>query len=157
MVAAVDRDQVVVLPPRKMSITAFINWSTKHLCASDEVVMEASTNVWHLVDHLEPLVAAVAVANPYQVKLIAASVVKTDKRDTLTLARLLAARIVPTIWVPPQAVRELRSLVAHRQALTKQVIATKNRLHAILHRHSLSPPPGKPFADHQRDWWHTCR
>jgi hypothetical protein len=37
------------------------------------------------------------VAHAYRVKLIASSFVKTDKIDTLSLARLLAAHIIPVV------------------------------------------------------------
>jgi transposase len=33
--------------------------------------------------------------------LIAAAAVKTDKRDALALAKLLAAHLIPPVWVPP--------------------------------------------------------
>jgi len=57
------------------------------------------------------------------VKQIACARVKTDNKDTLIpsaslragLARLLAANLVPTVWVPPQPVRELRQFVSHRR------------------------------------------
>jgi transposase len=105
------------------------------------VVLEATSNAWYMYDLLEPLVAGVVVANPYQVKLIAASLVKTDRRDTLVLARLLAANLIPEIWIPPVEVRELRALIAHRERLVSQQTATKNRLQGVLHRHHIVPPP----------------
>jgi transposase len=95
----------------------------------------------------------VRVVHPYHVKLIAASMVKTDKIDTLVLARLLAVDILPAIWVPPHHVRELRSLVSHRQRLVKQRVAAKNRLHSVLHRHNLVAPEGTPFSEANRGWW----
>ncbi|MBC8450575.1 MAG: hypothetical protein H8D78_22805 [Chloroflexi bacterium] len=55
------------------------------------------------------------VAHPYRVKLIAASFVKTDKRDTLALAPLLAASLIPTVRALLLHVQELRALVAHRK------------------------------------------
>ena len=79
--------------------------------------------------------------------------VKTDRRDTLHLAWLLAARMIPAVWVPPQEVRELRALVTHRNRLVKQRTQAANRLRSVLQRHNLDPPPGIPFAIHQREWW----
>jgi transposase len=111
--------------------------------------LEATTNAWLVHDLLEPLVNRVVVAHPYHVKLISAATVKTDKRDTLALAKLLAAEV----WVPPHHVRELRALIAHRKRLISQRTAAKNRLHSILHRHNLVPPSGRPFADDNRSWW----
>lgn len=119
------------------------------------MVLEATSNAWLLYDQLQPLVAEVVVAHPQAVKLIAAARVKTDKRDTMKLASLLAANLIPAVWVPPPAVRELRALVTHRNRLVKQRTQAANRLHSVLYRRNLDPPPGIPFAVHQREWWVT--
>jgi len=42
------------------------------------VVIEATTNAWHIYDQLVPLVGRVVVAHPAKVKQIAAARVKTD-------------------------------------------------------------------------------
>jgi len=65
------------------------DWLKKHLLATDRVVIESTTNAWHVYDLLKPLVAEVLVANPIKVKQIACARVKTDKKDTFILARLL--------------------------------------------------------------------
>jgi transposase len=95
------------------------------------------------------------VAHPLAVQLIAAARVKTDKRATLQLARLLAATLIPAVWVPPPAVRALRALVVHRKRFVQQRTQARNRLHAVLQRHNLVPPTGKVFAAHQRAWWYA--
>ena len=64
-------------------------------------MLEASSNAWLLHDQLAPLVASVTVAHPLGVKLIAPARVKTDGRDTIKLARLLAANLIPAVWAPP--------------------------------------------------------
>ena len=71
------------------------------------MVLEATSNAWLFYDQLVPLVASVTVAHPLAVKLIAAARVKTDSHDTIKLARLLVANLVPAVWVPPVHVREL--------------------------------------------------
>ena len=116
-------------------------------------MLEATSNAWLLYDELEPLVGSVTVAHPLAVKLIAAARVKTDSRDTIKLAHLLAANLVPAVWVPPVHVRELRGLVNHRKRLVIQRTQVRNRLHAVLYRHNLMLPPGQPFAVHQQEWW----
>ncbi len=152
-VGAVDSQQQVVLPPRKVTMDGLENWAKEHLKRTDAVVFEASVNAWELYDLLAPLVAKVSIAHPQHVKLIAASVVKTDKRDTLVLARLLAAHMIPEIWIPPQPVRELRDLVAHRQRLMSARTAAKNRLQDILHRHHLIAPAGDLYGEKNQAWW----
>lgn len=155
MVGAVDSQQQVVLSPRRFGFAAFAEWAQVHFTHADAVVLEATSNAWLLYDQLQPLVAEVVVAHPQAVKLIAAARVKTDKRDTIKLASLLAANLIPAVWVPPQAVRELRALVTHRSRLVQQRTQAANRLHSVLHRHNVDPPPGMPFAVHQREWWLT--
>src|ERR687886_3051146 len=146
VVGAVDAQQTVVLTPRRFGFAAFATWAQDHLSKTDAVVLEASSNAWLLHDQLVPLVASVTVAHPLGVKLIAAARVKTAGRDTIKLARLLAANLIPPVWVPPAPVRELRALVTHRKRLVQQRTQARNRLHAVLHRHNLTAPDGKPFA-----------
>ena len=155
MVAAVNAKKEMVLPPHKVALVELESWAKKQLRADDEVVLEATTNAWHVHDLLEPLVARVVVAHPPHVKLIAASMVKTDKKDVLTLARLLAVDMIPAVWVPPQEVRELRALIAHRRRLISQQTQIKNRLHSLLHRHQIVPPGGTLFSQDNRHWWHN--
>ena len=153
MVTAVNADKEVVLPPRQVRLVAFETWAAKHLLPTDQVVLEATGNAWHLYDLLIDQVARVVVAHPPHLKLIAASMVKTDKRDALILARLLAVDMIPAVWVPPSQVRELRALISHRNRLISQQTQIKNRLHSVLHSHQLVPPGGKLFAQHNRAWW----
>jgi transposase len=153
VVGAVDGQQQVVLNPRRVQLSRFESWAKKHLNPTDAVVLEVGSNAWFIHDLLERLVDMVTVVHPYHVKLIAASMVKTDKIDTLILARLLAANILPAIWVPPVHVRELRSLISHRRRLVKQRSAAKNRLHSVLHRHTIVPAAGGLFSETNREWW----
>jgi transposase len=153
MVGAVNAAQEVVLPPRKVSLSEFEAWAKKHLRPTDEVVLEATTNAWYFYDLLEPLVARVVVGHPPHIKLIAAAVVKTDKKDTMTLAKLLSVNMIPAVWVPPPEVRELRALISHRQRLIGQQTRTKNRLRSLLQRLHIGPTGGEVFSQANRAWW----
>jgi transposase len=153
MVAAVNAQQEVVLRPQRVPLVALEGWVKKYLQPTDEVVLEATSNAWYVHDLLQPLVARVVVGHPYHIKLIAAAMVKTDRRDTLTLCRLLAVNMIPPVWVPPQPVRELRALISHRQRLIQQQTRLKNRLQSVLHRHHVVPPGGGLFTQTNRPWW----
>jgi transposase len=91
VVAGVDRDGRVQLAPVRVEHADLEGWLKQKLCSTDHVVIESTTNAWHVYDLLEPLAERVVVANPIEVKQIANARVKTDIRDTLILARLLAA------------------------------------------------------------------
>lgn len=155
MVGAIDSDQRIVMQPRKVELHRWSSWATANLLATDAVVLEATTNAWTFYDQLIKLVARVVVVHPAKVKLIAASRVKTDKLDVLSLAQLLRADLLPAVWVPPTHVRDLRALLSHRRRLVALQTTAKNRLQSVLHRLNLPSPPGELFARKQREWWTT--
>jgi transposase len=155
MVCAITPQLKVVLTPRRIGLAQFPQWCLKNLTKADAVVLEATTNAWHLYDQLVEVVGSVTIANPLMVKLIGSAKVKTDARDALTLARLLAAGIIPSVWVPPKPVRELRLLISQRTRLVRQRTQLRNRLHSILHRHNIeTPKEGAVFSNNQVSWWH---
>jgi transposase len=152
VIAAVDREGRVLLQAVRVEHADLEGWLKKNLRASDHVVIESTTNAWHVYDLLEPLVERVVVANPIQVKQIAQARVKTDIRDTLILARLLAANLVPDVWVPPAYVRELRQLLSQRRQLVETHTQIVNRMHSVAHRHHLKHERGKRFNEKTTGW-----
>jgi transposase len=153
MIAAVDEHQQVLFNGTRVSLDTFAAWAQIQLRATDHVALESTTNAWAVYDVVEPLVADVRVADAHKLSLISRSPHKTDQHDALVLAKLLAAKLIPTVWVPPDAVRELRNLIAHRRQLVRDRTAAKNRLHSILHRHNLHLPTGEPFSQANQAWW----
>lgn len=153
VVGGVNKWQEVVLTPRRIDYEHWEGWLKVNLKASDAIVIEATTNAWQIYDQVEPYVGRAVVAHPGLVKLIAYARVKTDKRDVLNLARLLAADLIPEVWVPPQAVRDLRALLAHRRHMVKRRTMLQNRLHSVIHRYHLISPTGDLFAPSQQEWW----
>lgn len=152
VIAAVDREGRLVLPAVRVEHADLEDWLKKNLRATDHVVIESTTNAWHVYDLLEPLVERVVVANPIKVKQIATARVKTDVRDTLILARLLAANLVPDVWVPPAHVREMRQLLSQRRQLVETHTQIVNRMHSVAHRHHLTHKRGKRFNEQNTVW-----
>lgn len=152
VVAGVNREGEVLLKPRQVTNNKLPGWAVGHLGKTDQVVIESTTNAWHVYDLLAPLVAEVKVANPIRIKQIAEARTKTDKRDTLILARLLAANLVPEVWVPPVPVRELRQLISQRRRLVQMHTTVVNRMHSVSHRHHLGHPKGKRFQEKDMGW-----
>jgi transposase len=153
VVGGVNAEQEVVLPPRRVNLENWLKWAEANLKPTDAVVLEATTNAWEIYDQVLPVVGRAVVANPVQVKWIASARVKTDRVDVGRLACLLAAGLVPEVWVPPVEVRELRSLLAHRRRLVKMQATIRNRLHSMIHRHNLTLPKGEVFSHERRSWW----
>ena len=152
VIGGVDREGRVVLQAVRVEHADLEGWLKKNLRASDHVVFESTTNAWHVYDLLEPLVERVVVANPAKVKQIANARVKTDVRDTFILARLLAANLVPDVWVPPVQVREMRQLLSQRRQLVETHTQILNRMHSVAHRHHLQHERGKRFNEKNTLW-----
>lgn len=152
VVAGVNRDGQVVLQPVRVEHADLEGWLQKNLDKTDHGVIESTTNAWHVYDLLAPLVERVVVANPIKVKQIATARVKTDTRDTLILARLLAANLVPDVWVPPVPVRQMRQLLSQRRQLVETHTQILNRMHSVAHRHHLKHERGKRFNEQNTGW-----
>ena len=153
MIGGQNRHQEWTLRPRQVQMCRFRDWAEKNLKPDDEVVVEATSNVWDIYDIVAPLVRKTVVANAYKVRQIAEARVKTDKEDIKRLITLLIANIVPEVWVPPMHVRELRSLISFRWRLTKQITMSKNRLHSVVQRFNLNAPEGGLLTDKNKSWW----
>jgi transposase len=149
----VDAERQPVYGPQRVPLNRLDHWLANQLTPKDAVVLEMSTNTWQLYDELLPRVQSVTVVHPPHLALITRAQVMNDQIAALTLARLHAACLIPPLWVPPEDVRETRALIAQRAKLVRLSTQSKNRLHAVLHRHHLPPPDGPFFAPAQRDWW----
>jgi transposase len=152
VIGGVDREGRVVLHAVRVEHADLEGWLRKNLLSTDHVVIESTTNAWHVYDLLEPLAERVVVANPAKVKQIANARVKTDVRDTFILARLLAANLVPEVWVPPVHVREMRQLLSQRRQLVETHTQIVNRMHSVAHRHHLNHERGKRFNEKTTLW-----
>jgi len=109
------------------------------------VAIEASGTWWWLVDLLEQLGHRPILSNPKQTKAIAAARLKNDRVDAERLALLLRGDLLPTVWIPPAALREARELVRHRIQLVWLRGVVRNRLQALLARRNLQPTSGKSW------------
>jgi transposase len=146
MIAAVNGEQESLFNPIRVEMAQLPGWVETHVNQEDEVILEANTNAWPVVDLLRQQTEQVRVANTYKTKLIAEAQIKNDKVDALSLAKLLAARFVCDVWVPDETVRDSRALAAHRARLQKQATQTKNRLHGVVRRHNLRCPETSLFT-----------
>ena len=150
---AVDQDLNKVYGPRRVELSELQEWMDKALSPEDAVVLEMTGNTWLLYDELLPHVHSVTVVHPPHVALIVRAQVMTDKIAAMQLARLHAKGLLTGIWVPPQDIRDLRTLVAQREKMIAIKTQAKNRLQATLHRYHILPPEGKLYDVGQHPWW----
>lgn len=118
----------------------------------DQVVLEATANTWPIADLLAEYAGQVVVSNPLRTRAIADAKIKTDKVDARTLAQLLAADFIPTVWVPDAATRALRGRIARHRALVQQRTRLRNQIHAALIRSLVQCPHSDLFGRAGRSW-----
>jgi len=80
---------------------------------------------------LEDTGLEVKLAHPKKTRSIAEKKIKTDARDSEVLAKLLMEWL-PTAYVPPKEIRELRDLVMLRTYLVMVRTMFKNKVRAEL-------------------------
>lgn len=120
---------------------------------TDEVVLEATGNTAAMVGARKPHVARVVVANPLQVRLIAAAKVKTDKIDAAVLAQLYASGFLPQVWIPDETTQALRRQVARRAQIVRSRVRLKNEIHSVLAAHLIAQCPATDlFGRKGRAW-----
>jgi transposase len=105
------------------------------------VVMETCDVSGWVYDIAVALGFSVVVANPsneaWKWKKVKR---KTDKDDALKLARLTALNQLPTVHMPPPAVRQRRRLIHHRRTLVERRTISKNQIRSIFSQQGLSLP-----------------
>lgn len=124
----------------------------QRLARSDQVVLEATFHSWAIVQILRRYVDRVVVADPSQLKAIANARIKTDKVDAHILAQLLRMDFLPEVELPAAETWAVRQLMAHRNQLRRQSVATKNTIHAVLNRSLLRYPGSFLFTEKGFRW-----
>jgi transposase len=123
----------------------------------DRVELEATGNALAIARIIERHVGEVVLAHSRRVRAIAEAKVKTDAIDACTLAELLAADLVPRVWLGDERTRLLRRLVSRRRQLVKQSTRTKNEISAVLLRTLQGRPPVSDVFGRRggRGWWRS--
>lgn len=97
-----------------------------------EAVIEAGRASYTMVDILEELGVKVNIAHPFEVKAIAKAKIKTDKRDSMTLAHLLRMDYIPEVYRREASNRDSQRVLRHRMSYVKIQSKIKNQIRALL-------------------------
>jgi transposase len=107
----------------------------RELAAPEEVVagQEVGTMTYLVHDTVTAAGATVLSFNAYQLRMIAASRKKTDRRDAYWIAKALQAGMYPhPVYIPTDAIRELRALLSRRRLLQAEYNRWRYRARAYL-------------------------
>lgn len=105
--------------------------------AGTEVAVEATGNWYWIINEIEQSRLVPRLTHPRKAKLMMGMINKTDRLDVHGLNRLQRNGTLPTVWIPPGGLRDLRELTRARMALSRHRAAVKNRLQATLAKYGL--------------------
>jgi transposase len=117
------------------------------------VALETVGNWYWIVDEIEAAGQVPQLVHARKAKLMLGMVNKTDKLDARGLNRLQRTGTLPTVWIPPGALRDQRDLPRTRMVLTRERTRLKNRIHATLAKYGLrSEETSDLFGRRGRQW-----
>ena len=111
------------------------------------VAVESTMNWIPFYENLEALGCLVSLSNPLQTKAIASARIKNDKVDSRILADLLRTNLLPTAYIQPRRIRDLKEIVRERANFVEMRTKIKNKIHSVLfktnNRHAFTNLYGK--------------
>jgi transposase len=108
------------------------------------VAIEATANWYWITEEIEQAKLVPRLTHPRKAKLMMGLINKTDLLDVHGLNRLQRNGTLPTVWIPPGPLRELRELTRTRVVLVAQRTRWKNRITATLAKWGL---PASEYSD----------
>jgi transposase len=114
-----------------------IKEALKGIAPGTAVAVEATGNWYWIINEIEQRGLQPLLVHPYKAKLMMGETNKTDALDVHGLNRLQRTGTLPTVWIPPGEIRDLREVTRMRMALSAQRTQVKNRIHAALGKYAL--------------------
>ena len=123
----------------------------KGLPARSKIAMEATGDWYYFYELLEGKAHEVSLAHPLKTRAIAEAKIKTDKIDSGILAHLLRTDLLPTSYIPPREIRDVREILRYRASLVSLRTSLKNKVHAILSKNGIILPFSDIFGKKARE------
>ena len=101
------------------------------------VAVETIGNWYWITDEIEAAGMVPQLVNARKAKLMSGSINKTDRLDVQGINRLQRSGTLPTVWIPPRELRDLRELPRTRMVLVHQRTQLKNRIHSNLAKYGV--------------------
>src|SRR5271156_4876306 len=94
--------------------------------------MEATLFSAWIYDTLKPYAQRLVMGHPAKMKAITAGKKKSDSIDARTIADLLRCDLLPTCYVLPPEMRDLRRLLRYRNMVVQQSVRMQNKMAGLL-------------------------
>ncbi len=111
-------------------------WLVNQVDRTCWVALEVTGSAFEAYDRLSPHVDRVLLANAREMKRLG-SKRHTDRVDAARLAKALVLDLLPTVWVPPLPMREVRRLLHYRDRLGRVRRRFINQAKRVFLRHGI--------------------
>ena len=135
-----EREEVVSGKTRQVRILhqqGAIRKALKGCRPRTPVAVEATGNWYWIVTEIEEAGLKPLLVHPRKAKLMMGMINKTDKLDVHGLNLLQRNGTLPTVWIPPAELRDLRDLTRTRVFFTRHRTRLKNRIQATFAKYGL--------------------
>lgn len=102
------------------------------------VAVEATGNWYWIVDEIEQAGCSAQLVHPGKAKVMMGCINKTDKLDVRGINRLQRTGTLPTVWIAPPEIRDVRDLPRTRMFFCQERARLKNRIQASLTKYALN-------------------
>jgi transposase len=146
----------IIASKRKLPNDDIADFLKKHSAIS-RVAMEASTSVVPIFRELKQAgYDDILVSHPKKTRLIAESVIKSDRVDSEALSELARLNALPTAYVPDERISKLREKVRRRAFLVRMRAGLKNKIRMYLLNEGIKEPQNYGlFTDKGKEWLHA--
>ena len=137
-VATIMNEAGVVLSQQRVSNNPeTLRHFAAQLPAGSTIALEATGSWYYFYELLENTGIDIRLAHPLKTRAIAEARIKTDKIDATMLAHLLRADLLPTAYIPPREIRDIREILRYRASLVTLCTSLKNKVHAIVSKNGI--------------------
>lgn len=121
----------------KVPISQLESWAKKRALPSDDLIIEASGNTFHVAERLKALGFKVVVLESFQTSKLQKNYCVNDKISAVQIARAWLSGLAKAVWQPDPRTRERREVfVAHRKTV-KRTTQMRSRIRAFLNQHGV--------------------
>jgi transposase len=140
-----------IVPATRVGLRA---WLGKLPGAEGSFAVEGCTGWRFVVEELQAAGLVAYLAEPAETSSLRGPKrrAKTDRTDARLLRELLEQGRLPSSWIPPAWILDLRTTVRLRKRLVDQRTAWQQRIHAALFHHGLPRPTQELLSQASRAW-----
>jgi transposase len=130
---------------------AIRDYLRQNFATGSRVAVETTGCYYWIVDEIEEAGMVPLLVNARKAKAGLAEANHSDRLDVRGLLMLMATDRLPTVWIPPRDVRDLRELTRGRMVFRDSCTRFKNRIHGTLTKYGLILDAPDIFAPGVRD------